>query len=122
MQESDLFVLASIPHRSGAMADGIPVALMEAMATGVPVITTGLSGIPDSCRRRDRVARTTRPSHALAAAIRRLVEDPDLALRLARAGRHVVAERFSLVSEVDRLAALLAEVANGGASVRGAAA
>jgi len=122
MQESDLFVLASIPHRSGAM-DGIPVALMEAMASGVPVVTTGLSGIPElvSDGETGLLVPPGRPD-ALAAAIRRLVEDRDLARRLAHEGRHVVGERFSLVSEVDRLGDLLEQVASGGASVRGAAA
>ena len=42
----DLFVCPSIRASDGDM-DGIPTVLMEAMANGLPVLTTGISGIPD---------------------------------------------------------------------------
>lgn len=42
----DLFVLPCVKDKNGDM-DGIPVVLMEAMARGVPVISTRLSGIPE---------------------------------------------------------------------------
>lgn len=43
---ADLFVLPSIVASNGQM-EGIPVALMEALAAGVPVVTTRISGIPE---------------------------------------------------------------------------
>jgi glycosyltransferase involved in cell wall biosynthesis len=46
MQKADLFVLPSLISATGRM-EGIPVVLMEAMASGVPVIATRLSGIPE---------------------------------------------------------------------------
>lgn len=49
MREADLFVLPSVVARNGDM-EGIPVALMEAMASGLPVIASDLSGIPELVR------------------------------------------------------------------------
>lgn len=46
IRDADLFVLASERDAEGDM-DGIPVVLMEAMALGVPVISTAISGIPE---------------------------------------------------------------------------
>jgi glycosyltransferase involved in cell wall biosynthesis len=45
-RDSDLFACPSVRAPDGDM-DGIPTVLMEAMAAGLPVLTTGLSGIPD---------------------------------------------------------------------------
>lgn len=45
--QSDIFVLPSI--RTKDDMDGIPVVLMEAIAYGIPVISTNISGIPEIC-------------------------------------------------------------------------
>jgi glycosyltransferase involved in cell wall biosynthesis len=45
-KEADIFALGCVKGRDGNM-DGIPVALMEAMAMEIPVVTTNLSGIPE---------------------------------------------------------------------------
>lgn len=46
LKDLDFFVLPCVKDQQGDM-DGIPVALMEAIMAGVPVISTGLSGIPE---------------------------------------------------------------------------
>ena len=46
LDEADLFLLPSITGADGDM-EGIPVALMEAMAVGLPVVSTVHSGIPE---------------------------------------------------------------------------
>ena len=46
LDEADVFLLPSITGEDGDM-EGIPVALMEAMAVGIPVISTVHSGIPE---------------------------------------------------------------------------
>ncbi|MGK2611977.1 glycosyltransferase [Escherichia coli] len=46
LSNSDVFLLPSVTASNGDM-EGIPVALMEAMATGLPVISSYHSGIPE---------------------------------------------------------------------------
>ncbi len=46
LDEADLFLLPSVTGADGDM-EGIPVALMEAMAVGIPVVSTLHSGIPE---------------------------------------------------------------------------
>ena len=106
LDEADIFVLPSLRHPSGRM-DGIPVALMEAMASGLAVIATRLSGIPELVIHEETGLLVTPESpEELAAAIRRLVDDPELSSRLARAARDRVRRHFDLATEGDRLAAL----------------
>jgi glycosyltransferase involved in cell wall biosynthesis len=109
LETADVFVLAAIPHPSGAM-DGIPVALMEAMAAGIPVATTSISGIPELVRDgRTGLLVPPRAPDRLTEALRRLVGDADLRRRLALEARAVVEREFSLDTETRRLADLFAE-------------
>ncbi len=75
--------------------DGIPNVLMEAMACGVPVVTTTISGIPELIT--DSVNGVLIPPEdpaALAAAILRLHRDPQLATRLATTAQATIREHF----------------------------
>jgi len=75
--------------------DGIPNVLMEAMACGLPVVSTAISGIPELVA--DGVNGLLVPcndAEALAAALLRLHRDPALAARLAREGQAMVRARF----------------------------
>jgi colanic acid/amylovoran biosynthesis glycosyltransferase len=108
LDEADIFVLPSLRHPSGRM-DGIPVALMEAMASGLAVVATRLSGIPELVIHEETGLLVTPESpDELAAAICRLVRDPELATRLAHAARERVRRHFNLGTESDRLATLFA--------------
>ena len=87
--------------------DGIPNVLVEAMACGLPVVTTGVSGIPELVV--DGVNGLLVPSEdpqALAEAIARLHRDPALAERLGRAAQAAVRERFDGERLAGRLALL----------------
>lgn len=94
--EADLFALPSYRRASGEM-DGIPVSLMEAMACGVPVVASRVSGIPELVE--DGVSGLLVPPRddaSLARAIARLARDEELRAELGRAGRRKVAREFTL--------------------------
>ncbi len=98
-----LFVLPCVRAESGDM-DGIPVSLMEAMGMGLPVISSRISGVPELIE--DGVSgllvEPGDPS-ALASAIERLLDDPELADSLGREASRRVAEGFSVESYIDAL-------------------
>lgn len=96
LDRASVFVLPSVVQPDG-QTEGIPVALMEAMAAGLPVVTSRLSGIPELVE--DGVhGRLLEPGDpvALAGAIRELLEDPDLAGEMGEAGRARVRREFAL--------------------------
>jgi glycosyltransferase involved in cell wall biosynthesis len=107
LDRARVFVLPSIRDATGRM-EGIPVALMEAMAAGVPVVATRLSGIPELVTGETGLVVEPGDAPALAAAVASLLEDPGRARRNAAAARAYVAERFDLFTEADRLGDLFA--------------
>lgn len=98
-----------------SFAEGVPVVLMEAMATGLPVVTTRVAGIPELVE--DGVAgRVVAPGdeEALAQAILDVTESPATAERMGAAGRARVLAEFDLRAEVAGLARLVAWARSGG--------
>jgi glycosyltransferase involved in cell wall biosynthesis len=104
---ASLFALAPIVVADGDR-DGIPNVLVEAMASGVPVVSTRISGIPELIEDGiNGLLVAPGDAAALADAITRLLTDPRLASRLAAAGRLTVERGFDLVANSRRVAELL---------------
>jgi glycosyltransferase involved in cell wall biosynthesis len=101
--QADIFALASF-------AEGVPVALMEAMAMEVPCVSTCVAGIPELIRDGlDGLLVHASSANALALAIRRLIEDPTLRRELGAAGRKRVCEMYNLRKNAYSLAHVFIE-------------
>lgn len=106
-------VIVALACRDGASGDvdGIPVALMEAMAAGKPVVSTRISGIPELVRdARTGVLVEPRDVPALAEALERLIADPALRRSLGEAAAAHVAREFDLATQTRRLIALFEQL------------
>jgi colanic acid/amylovoran biosynthesis glycosyltransferase len=91
-----VLVSPSVPTAEGKR-EGIPVVLMEAMASGVSVVASGISGIPELVEDgKTGLLVPPRDPGALASALSRLHDDPGLRERLARAGRETVEREFDV--------------------------
>jgi glycosyltransferase involved in cell wall biosynthesis len=100
LNHADIFALASF-------AEGVPVALMEAMAMEIPCVSTSIAGIPELIRDGfDGLLVPASSVEALASAIERLIEDPLLRRSLGASGRKRVLALYNLPQNV----ALLAQV------------
>ena len=109
LDRSDVMVLPSVVTAAGMM-DGIPVALMEAMAAGVPVVSTALSGIPEIVVDGE-TGYLVEPGDAvaLAGAMEKILREPESSARLGRAGRRRAEELFDLHANVALLGRWLTE-------------
>jgi len=102
---ADIFALASF-------AEGVPVALMEAMAMEVPCVSTSIAGIPELIRDGlDGLIVHASDAEVLAAALERLVEDPLLRRSLGIAGRKRVHDLYNLPENVSSLTSVFREKA-----------
>ena len=94
---ADMLVLPSF-------AEGLPVVLMEALASRIPVIATPVAGVSELVR--DGETGLLVPPgdiDSLTAALDRLLGDPELCRRLGEAGRAVVLEQHDVAREAEKL-------------------
>ncbi|MFA4985968.1 MAG: glycosyltransferase family 4 protein [Candidatus Brocadiia bacterium] len=97
IREMDIYVLPSVEESLGFTA-------LEALAYGRPVVAFGTGGVFEFLKDGETgLVVPIRDVDALAAAIVRLLDDAELRLRLARKGRALVEEKFSISKFVDRL-------------------
>jgi glycosyltransferase involved in cell wall biosynthesis len=103
---ADVFVLPST-------REGLPNALLEAMACGVPSIVSRLPGVTDTliADGADGVLVEPGDRQALASALESLLDDPERRARIGSAGRATVASRFSLAATADAYLDLYRELA-----------
>ncbi len=93
-RESHIFALPCLIATDGDR-DGIPNVLAEAMSTGLAAVTTNVSGIPELVRKDiDGLVVPQKDASALAQALRMLIEDPALRVKLGEAGRERVCQVF----------------------------
>ena len=94
--DADVLTVPSVPTRDGRR-EGIPVVLMEAMGSGVPVIASNLSGIPELVNdQQTGMLVAPRDAKSIADALERYIQDPALRRRFGNAGRAKVVEEFDL--------------------------
>jgi len=101
------FVLPSVVEPHGGM-DNLPTVIMEAMATGLPVVSTDIGGIPEMVVQNE-TGFLVRPGDAvrLAGAIEKVIDDCSLAQRLGETGYERAQELFSVEKNVTQLRALI---------------
>jgi glycosyltransferase involved in cell wall biosynthesis len=99
MAASDVFVMPSL-------GEGLSNVLLEAMTLAKPVVATRVGGTPEVVRDGETgwLVPPREPA-ALAAAILKVLRDPDLAARVGVSGRDLVARRFSAARVAPRMAA-----------------
>ncbi len=108
LRQADVLAVPSVPTADGRR-EGIPVVLMEAMASGVAVVASDLSGIPELVTDGETgLLAPPRDAAALANALARLAADPALRRRLGEAGRERVLAEYDVERNAARLAARFA--------------
>ena len=107
LARADVFALASF-------SEGLPVVLMEAMASGVPVVATAIAGIPELIEN-ERNGLLVAPGREdqLADAIRTIATHPALADQLAKEARATVEAQFDARDCSEQVYAVLSKVARG---------
>jgi glycosyltransferase involved in cell wall biosynthesis len=102
-----VFVLPSVIDPDGGM-DNLPTVIMEAMATGLPVVSTNIGGIPEMVIENE-TGFLVQPgdASAMADAIQLVINDPSLAQRLGQFGYQRAQQLFSIEKNVRELCVLL---------------
>jgi glycosyltransferase involved in cell wall biosynthesis len=100
----DIFLLPSL-------TEGTSLALVGAMAAGVPAVATSVGGTPEVLEHgRTGLLVESRDQDALTAAIRELIEAPDRARSMGEAARQVYLDRFTFEGMIERFRAIYREL------------
>lgn len=96
LAHATIFVLPCVREEGGGM-DNLPTVIMEAMAAGLPVISTSLAGVPEMVE--NDFNGILVPEHdpaAICAAMESLIANPEQARRFGERGRAIAREKFSI--------------------------
>lgn len=106
IQGASAIAIPSIIGQDGNR-EGLPTVLLEAMALGTPCVATDVTGIPEILHHEQTGLMVgQRDALELADALRRLIVDGDLRVRLAHAARRAVEERFEINRNTAQMRAL----------------
>src|SRR5436189_1139979 len=106
LAQATIFVLPCTREEGGGM-DNLPTVIMEAMAAGLPVISTPLAGIPEMVQNNfNGILVPEHDPEAVSAAIEYLIAHPELARRFGDRGRAIATEKFSIEASVRSLSEL----------------
>jgi glycosyltransferase involved in cell wall biosynthesis len=106
MHAADIFLLTSV-------SEGIPLTILEAMAAGLPVVSTHVGGTGEVVTGETGFLAPARDDAALADALLRLAADPALRQRLGEAGRHRARMKFDEQPWAERHLAIYQEMVRG---------
>ncbi|HEX5690488.1 MAG TPA: glycosyltransferase [Roseiflexaceae bacterium] len=111
-QRASVFALAPFVTEDGDR-DGVPNVLVEAMACGLPVVSTAISGIPELVvHERNGMLVAPRDPDAFADALAVLLQDPAKRAEMGAAARRTVVEGFDLRAAARELAALFGDTSS----------
>ena len=104
LQGSDIFILSSL-------SEGISNAVLEAMSCGLPVVTTDCGGMAEAITNGvEGFLVPLRDSEAMARAIAKLADKPDLRMRMGLAGRERVVNDFKLEDQISAFITMFSSV------------
>jgi glycosyltransferase involved in cell wall biosynthesis len=106
LERADAFVLPSVN-------ENLPLALLQAMARGLPCIATQVGGIPEMLTAECGLLVAPGDVRSLSVAMERLINEPSLAATLGAAARMRAAEKFSLSRCADEHLRLWSDIVGG---------
>jgi glycosyltransferase involved in cell wall biosynthesis len=113
LRDCDVFVLASAPDERGA-SDIFPTVIAEAMATGKPVVSTTVAGIPELVANGESgLLVPPRDARALADAMEQFARDENLHGDFGRAGRLRIEQKFTIEKTIEPLLERFEQITEG---------
>jgi len=112
-KESHIFILPSVTSSEGDQ-EGIPVVLMETQATGLPVISTHHSGIPEVVLDgKSGFLVTEKDVDALAKKLEHLIKHPEIWPKMGNAGRKIIEKHYDIDKLNDQLVEIYQKLVDG---------
>jgi len=110
MERADIFFLPSVTAENGDR-EGVPVSIMEAHATGLPVVSTLHTGIPEVViDGKTGFLVPEKDTHAMAEMLKELIKNPESRKEMGKEGRIQIESSYNHKAEMDRLRDLVSSL------------